>query len=438
MSSRWRAFLQRSKRGIGSFFERRSSLSNPSDWLLKAFLDELSSVAGVSVTPLKAMGVATIYSIVRTTARTLSTLPLKLIQTRNGQKALARDHQLFDLVTSAPNDFMTAADFLGAMEGNRTLRGNAFAQIVRTGNGVQELIPLQNSKVRWRMTDKGPEYHVDNERIPFNDILHLKDFTETGLYGVATSSHIRDVIGLAIALQDNAAKFFANGSKVADVLATDASLSPDKVEDIATRMRKRKERGEEYSTLVLDAGLKYIITRGSNSDAQMLEARKLQREEIAAAYGIPASKAGILDHATFSNIEQLGTDFVVSYLQPICIQWEQAMNQRLLTSRERQQEGLSFKFSLQGLMRGDAAARSSFYHAGILDGWLTRNEVRQLEDLNSLEGLDEPLVPLNMLILDHLGRPVNPDPRSEEPRGYFPMNPKSKANGHRHAFKTTA
>ena len=290
---------------------------------------------------------------------------------------------------------MTAADFFGALEGNRLLRGNAYAQIIRSTNGIEELIPLQNNKVKYEMTPDGPTYKVDNRIFDHTEILHLRDHTETGLFGIPTVSHVKDVIGLAIALQDNASKFFANGSKVADVLTTDATLSPDQVQGLAKRLKQRKSRGEEYSTLVLDAGLKYAIQRSNNNDAQFMESRRLQREEIAGAFGIPAHKAGILDKATFSNIEQQNIEYVTGFIGPIVTSYEQAMNKWLLTKRERQ-EGFYFKFGLEGLLRGDAASRAQYYHFGILDGWLTRNRVRELEDLNPIEGLDEPLVPANM------------------------------------------
>tara|TARA_B100001123_G_scaffold418147_1_gene521775 strand:+ start:667 stop:1947 length:1281 start_codon:yes stop_codon:yes gene_type:complete len=396
-----------------------SNLENPSDWLKRSLMDHLGSQAGVDVTPLKAMGVATVYSIVRSTSKALSTLPLTLIREVDGEKTPDRRHKLARLLTEAPNDFMTAVDFLGAMEGNRLLRGNAYAQIIRSANGVEELIPLPNSQVTFKMTPEGPVYKVGNKPISYTDILHLKDYSESGVYGVATTSHVREVIGLAVALQENASKFFANGSKVADVLTTDATLSPDQVQQLAKRLKQRKDRGEEYSTLVLDAGLKYAIQRASNNDAQFMEARKLQREEIAAAFGIPASKAGILDHATFSNIEQQNIDYVVNFLTPICKSYEQSFNKWLLTDRERS-EGYYFKFKLQGLMRGDSQARANYYRNGILDGWFTRNEVRELEDLNPIEGLDKPLTPLNMQILDSNGRPlpVPEPPRSLPPPAY--------------------
>lgn len=438
-------FSNRDRRGSGvPGHERRdfSDLKNPADWLLDAFLGELTASAGVRVTPLSAMGVSTVYAIVRVTSEALSTLPLELIRVADGKRERVTNHTLHDLLTYAPNDFMTPVDFLSTLEGHRTLRGNAYAQIIRSGDGViRELVPMHNLDVRFQFTKGRPHYSVNGDEIPFADVLHLRGYSENGLIGVNPTSHLRNVIGLAIALQDNAGKFFANGSKVADVLSTDADLTPKQIAAMTDRMKRRKAEGEEYSTLVLDNGLKYVAYRSENRDSQMMEARRLQREELAAAFGIPASKIGILDHATFSNIEQLGIDFVVSYLQPIAIRWEQTLAQRLLTPRERA-EGLRLKFDLSGLMRGDAAARSAYYHNGILDGWLTRNEVREREMLNPLDGLEEPLVPLNMLILDHIGRPVNPDPAAApETKGFYPLTTDQRirknhtTNGHRKTFK---
>jgi HK97 family phage portal protein len=371
-------------------------LANPADWLLESILGDLSSMSGVSVTPLKALGVSTVYSVVNVTANALSTLPLVIYQKKDGQKTPATNHPLNDLVSCSPNEFMTAADFFTAQEANRTLRGNSFAQIVRNGRGeVVELIPLENEYVQYNLTTTGPVYYYKTHSLSFQEVLHVKGLTFNGHLGAATTSHVRDVIGLAIALQDNAGKFFANGSKVADVLGTDARLSPDQRADLAKVFRDRKEKGEDYSALILDNGLKYVAHRSENRDSQMMEARRLQREEIAAAFGIPASKVGILDSATFSNIEQLGIDFVISYLQPICVKWEQALNQRLLTKPERQ-NGLYFKFDLRGLMRGDATARAAYFSTMINAGVMVRNEARLEEELNPLPGLDEPLAPLNM------------------------------------------
>ena len=395
------------------------------------------------------MGVATVFAIVKVTSETLSTLPLNLVRkSADGKESHpVFDHPLFELIDCAPNDFMSPVDWLATVEGHRTLRGNGFTQIARHADGtIAELIPLHNTQVRYQFDTRAqrPRYWVDREEIPYEDMLHVKGYSENGLVGVNPTSHLRDVIGLAIALQDNASKFFANGSRVADILSTDADLKVQQINQLESRLQRRKELGEEHSTLILDNGLKYVRLRSENHDSQMMEARKLQREEIAGAFGIPLSKVGILDHATFSNIEQLGIDFVVSYLNPIAVRWEKQMNLRLLSKRDRL-DGLRLEFDLTSLMRGDADARQKYYHGAILDGWLTRNEVRKREGLNPIDGLDEPLVPLNMLILDSLGRPVNPVP---ETNGFHPLKPGPTAdrlqiptpqkNGNRRTFKTTA
>ncbi len=389
-----------------------STLANPNDELLDAILSGLSTLSGVKVTELSALGVATVFSCVNVLSRTVSTLPLVVYQERNGEKHRAPGHPLYDLMKVSPNPEMTAADFLGATMFNLALRNEAFGFVSRNRGGeVTQIVPVLPKDIR-RKRDGGSDgnelrFHVKGVPYDAERILDIRGLTNNGLNGVDMLGTVGEVIGLARALQDNAAKFFGNGQKISDVLSTDKALTNEQVNRLREQMLDRKRRGDDYTTLILEEGMKYITHRSENKDSQFQEAREHQDKKIASLWGIPPHKVGILSDATFSNIEHQNIEWVVDCILPYLVRIEQAMNLRLLTASERRQ-GYYVEFLVEGLLRGDVKSRYEAYAIGRQWGWLSVNDIRRKENMNPIEGGDVYLTPLNMVDSQ------NPQPQPEQ------------------------
>lgn len=376
-----------------------SGLAAPERWLIEALFGGISSAAGVKVTPLRAMGVSTVYACVNRIAGTVSTLPLKLCQkTPEGGSRDATELPLYSLMHDQPNPEMTSATFRRTMQANKSLRNVAFAYIVFNGLGeVVELVPIPP----WEITFQRPPgsidlvYTVRGQIVPPKNILHLKGMTLDGVWPLDMTGMMRDTIGLAIALQDNAAKFFANGSRAGATLEHPGKLSAKSAARLKESFEKNyKGTDKAYSTLLLEEGMKLVSQRETSSDSQMEESRKRQSQEIAQFYGVPPHKVGILDNATFGNIEEQNIEYVVDCIVNEITEWEQTMNMKLLTVEQRA-EGYYFCFVVDGLLRGSITTRYAAYAVARNWGWLSRNDIRKLENMSPIKGGDDYDIPPN-------------------------------------------
>lgn len=387
---------------INPFRAGTSTLSNPDQWLVDAILGGMSTAAGVTVTPLKALGVSTVFACVNRVSQSVATIPLKLYRSLpGGGRVEATEHPLFSLLHDSPNPEMTSGDFRRAVQSHLTLRNNGYALIVRNGLGqVSELWPIDYADVQVRRNSvtRELEYTVQGKAVHASQVLHLRSMTVNGILGLDTVSTGRDTIALAIALQDNASKFFANGSRPGSILEHPGVLG----DEAAKRLRESFERlykGSEnaYKVAVLEEGLKFVSNRTDNKDSQFLESKKEQSLAICQLFGIPPHKVGILDNATFSNIEHQNIEYVQDTLLSACSAWEQTLNMKLLTEIERRT--YSFGFVLDGLLRGDIKTRYEAYAIARNWGWLNADDIRGLENMNPLpDGKGKVyLQPLNMV-----------------------------------------
>ena len=405
-------------------FRNTSRLYAPDADLVAAILGGLSSASGVTVTPLKALGVSTVFACVNRVGQSVATIPLKLYRTLpDGGRVEAREHPLYTLLHDSPNPEMTSGDFRRAVQSHLSLRNNGYALIVRNGmRQVAELWPLEYADVQVRRATVAPfalEYTVRGTVYQADSILHLRSMTTNGIVGLDTISTARDAIALAIALQDNAGKFFANGSRPGSILEHPGVLG----EEAAKRLRDSFEglyKGSEnaYKVAVLEEGLKYVSNRTDNVDSQFLESKKQQALEVCQLFGIPPHKVGILDNATFSNIEHQNIEYVQDTLLSACSAWEQSLNMKLLTEVERRT--LSFGFVLDGLLRGDIKTRYEAYAIARTWGWLNADDIRALENMNPLpSGKGQVyLQPLNMV--EAGTPPAGTPPASESPSDLIP------------------
>jgi HK97 family phage portal protein len=394
-----------------------TTLTNPDPWLVETLISR-ASASGVRVNPLTALGVPTVFACVNAISRSISSIPIQLYRRRpDGGRDLAVDHPLYTLLHDAPNEDMTSADFRRAVQANATLRNSGYALIIRDGMGtVVELQPIANHDIYpFYATEDAPlQYMLKGVPVAKERILHIRGLTLNGISGLDAVLMTKDAIGLAIALQDHASRYFPNASSPSLFLTTPGNLSKDQLELIREELLARSAGGANaHRPMVLSNGTTAsAVSAPDNQKGQFLEAKIYQDKCICQSFGVPQIKAGITDAAHYNNVEQENQNYITDTLMPWAVQWEQAMNQRLLTQRERGR--YFFKFQLSGLLRADAVSRATYYEKMLQNGIFTRNEVRQLEDRNAVEGGDNFVISQNVQLLDSTGAPM-PKPAQAQP-----------------------
>lgn len=362
------------------------------DW--KPF-QSLSDFAGVSVSHEDALKFSAVFSAIRIQSENIASLPKVIYEdTLNGKKS-RKDHPVYNLIHYQPNPVMNDYTFWAYMGACVNGWGNAYA-IIETANGFPvNLWAVHPSEVRPFIDRKELYYEVKAK--PFEgtyhsrEMLHFKLFSIDGINGIDPISMHKQSIAVGLAGDKFSAEFFEKRGAIKGVLETEQSLG-DKAYNLF--MNRFKSEGN-HGTPLLEYGIKYKPVSISPDSAQALQTRQFQIQDIARIFNIPPHMLGDLSRSTFSNIEHQDIQYVKYSLRPLVKMLETELEHKLFTSEEKGK--LNVKFSLDGLLRGDMTARSAFYHNGILDGWMTRNEARDWENLTPLSGLDEPFTPANML-----------------------------------------
>lgn len=392
-----------------------------------------SSMAGQTVTERTAMQNTAVYACVRVLAEGLAELPLHVYQfTDDGGKQRAIKHPLYSLLHDAPNPEMTSFIFRETIMNHLLLWGNAYAQIIRNGQGqITGLYPLMpdrmdvnrasNGELYYTYTQNYDDYLAKNKSkqviLLSDEVLHIAGLGFDGLIGYSPIAMAKNAIGLSMAAEQYGSTFFKNDATLGGVLE-----HPNVVKD-PERLRKSWQSqfsgSNNHSIAVLEEGMTFHQLSIPPDQAQFLDTRKFQLDEIARIFRVPPHMVGDLDRSTFSNIEQQSLEFVKYTLNPWCIRWEQAMCQQLLSPTD--QRKYFIKFNVDGLLRGDYESRMNGYAIGRQNGWLSANDIRELEDLNRIptaEGGDEYLVNGNMLPLNQAGKfySSQPSKESEEPK----------------------
>lgn len=365
--------------------------------------------SGAVVSPDTAMRISAFYACLRVLAESLAQVPCILYRKTPTGKEKAEDHSLFHLLHESPNGFQTAFDFFELMQIFLGVRGNAYALKTVVRGELRELLPISPDRVTVRQQpDWSVIYDVsmpDGSIVPTppERMFHVPGLGFDGVRGLSPLLYHKETLGVAIQLTRHTARIFKNGAHIGGVLEHPQRLSPEAYQ------RLRESFDEKYAgvsnahkTLLLEEGTKFNGTGGMNSkDAQYIETRKFTRSEIASIFRVPPHMIGDLERATFSNIEQQALEFVLYTMTPWFRRFEQRIAMQLLTNKEK--PDYFVRFRINDLLRGDMKTRFSSYNLGILSGWLSRNEVRDMEDMNKEDGLDEFLTPVNMQ------DPNNPD-----------------------------
>ena len=358
-----------------------------------------ATAAGVAVSAESAMRLSTVYKCVRVRAETIGMLPLMIYKRRDdGGKEPATDHPLYGLLHDQPNPWQTSMQWRQMMQSHVDLRGNGYSQIVSRAGKPVALLPLHPDSVTIEVMPSGmPRYKVKQkgggeEVLLPGEIIHLAGLTSDGYCGMNPIEAQREAIGAGIASRDYGSAYFRNGAKAPMWIKM-----PGKFKDADTRRKWVADFGNAYSGTntgrvpVLEGGMELNSLPLSNVDAQFIESRKYSDTDIAGLFRVPPHKIGNLDRATWGNIEHQQLDFVTDAVLPSCVMWEQTLLRDLDFG-----DGYFAELKVDMLLRGDTKTRYEAYGKGIQDGWLTRNEARRMENLNPLDGLDDPLQPLNM------------------------------------------
>ena len=349
--------------------------------------------SGKRVTDRTALQHIAVYACVRVLSEAIAQLPLHVYKYNDKGKERVLQHPLYFLLHDQPNPEMTSFVFRETLMSHLLIYGNAYAQIIRNGRGdVIGLYPLMPDKMKVgrdeknrliyiysRYDEANPNLKEQGDIIFYADeVLHIPGLGFDGLVGYSPIALAKNAIGISIACEDYGASFFGNNANPSGVLEHPGVIkNPDKLRDAWHRAYGGRNA---HKVAVLEEGVKFTPISIPNNEAQFLETRKFQIEEIARMYRVPLHMISDLDHATFSNVEHLSLDFVKYSLDPWIVRWEQSLQKALLSDSEK---GRYFiKFNVDGLLRGDYASRMQGYSIGIQNGFLCPNDVRELEDMN--------------------------------------------------------
>ena len=380
------------------------------------------TTSGKSVTERSAMQMTAVYSCVRILAEAVAGLPLHLYRYNDdGGKEKAIDHPLYRLLHDEPNPEMSSFVFRETLMTHLLLWGNAYAQVIRNGkNEVVALYPLMPNKMSVDRDSSGQLYYSyyrgtdeairDKEHTVIlkpTDVLHIPGLGFDGLVGYSPIAMAKNAIGMAIACEEFGARFFANGAAPSGVLEHPGTIrDPSRLRE--TWQSQFGGASNSGKVAILEEGMKYTPISISPEQAQFLETRKFQINEIARIFRVPPHMVGDLEKSSFSNIEQQSLEFVKYTLDPWVIRWEQSLQRALLGFGEK--EKYFFKFNLEGLLRGDYQSRMNGYAIGRQNGWMSANDIRELENLDRIpaeEGGDLYLINGNMLPLKNAGAFAN-------------------------------
>jgi HK97 family phage portal protein len=380
------------------------------------------TTSGKSVNEFTAMQTTAVYSCVRILSEALASLPLHIYRYKEGGKERVYDHPLYHILHDEPNSEMTSFVFRETLMSHLLIWGNAYVQVIRDGAGrVLGLYPLLPNKVNVgrdksgeifytyaRTSDENPNFKdYGTVVLRKQDVLHIPGLGFDGLVGYSPIAMAKNAVGMTLACEEYGASFFANGANPGGVLEHPGVLKdPKKVRDSWNEVYRGTNNAHKVA--VLEEGMKYQQIGIPPEEAQFLETRKFQINEIARLYRIPPHMVGDLEKSSFSNIEQQSLEFVKYTLDPWVIRWEQALQRSLLLPKEKSEYFI--KLNVDGLLRGDYQSRMNGYSIGRQNGWLSANDIREMEDMNSIsedEGGDLYLINGNMTKLKDAGAFAN-------------------------------
>lgn len=370
-----------------------------------------TSSSGKIVTADKAMQLSAVWACVRLLSESISTLPIKIYKSESdGSRSLAKDHPVHRLLCKQPNIEMTPSRFMLMVVASLCLRGNSFIEKKYIGPKLVALHPLlpQNMVVK-RSDENGMlEYQYTDpltqkkRNIDLKHMMHIRGFGMDGICGMIPVQMGRDVIGSALSVEESAAKIFENGLQSSGFLSSDLSLNDEQRERIRKYLLSFVGSKNAGKMMVLEGGMKYNNVTMNPEAAQMLESRTFSIEEICRWFRVPPFMVGHMDKQSSwaSSVEGMNMQFLTNTLRPLLVNIEQEISRCLLSG----DDDYYAEFSVEGLLRADSAGRASYYTTSLQNGWMSRNDVRKLENLPPIDGGDIYTVQLNLTPIDQLGK----------------------------------
>lgn len=365
------------------------------------------TASGVTVTPNKAMTVATIYACVRLISSAPATLPLAINRRVSDKvRASASDSPVYKLLGEKPNRWQTPSQFKRMMQANMLMAGSATAMKVVSRGRVIELIPLHPARVTTEQGDDLNLVHTytrkDGRKVVLQqgDVFQLVGLSLDGVHGVTPLTYARETIGEALAQANHGASTFRNGARVSGMLTHPGKLGPEAMESLRSSLDTFRAEGErDGKALILEEGMKFERVALTAVDAQWIESRAFTRIEIAMFYGVPPQMIGVNDGVVNAakSLEQQSSGYVAYTLEDYLTMWEEAIKRDLIGEDE---PNVYARFNRAALVKGDLAARWAAYKDALQWGVSSPNEIRALEDQNPREGGDIYYPPPNMTKAD--------------------------------------
>lgn len=367
------------------FSRSTSDLKNPKQFLIDILGGETSSGQSVSEeTSLKFTGV---WSAVDLRSSLLASMPVNVYDKTDSGRIEVND-EIYKILAYQPNPYMNAYDFWMLMNNYLDLWGNAYAVITRSRGKVVALSPVHPSAVTPEATQKEIIYKITNNDLPgfkpvygSSEMLHFRGLSIDGVKGKSPIRNAAEAIGLGLAAEKFGASFFNGNGISRGVLEMDNHLDDASKKAFSEAWKKNSDHG----TPLLEYGIKYKSLSIPPEDAQFLGTREFSMQDIARIFHIPPSLLGDLSRSTFSNIEHSDIQFVKYGLRPMVKRYEKELEVKLLPDRLGER---TIRFNLDGILRGDTAARGAFYSQMRTNKIMTANEIRKLENLNSIDGGD--------------------------------------------------
>lgn len=359
------------------------------------------TASGKAVNERSAMQMSAVYACVRILSEAVAGLPLHLYQYNDtGGKEKALEHPLYTLLHDEPNSEMSAFSFRETLMTHLLLWGNAYAQIIRNGRGeVLALYPLMPDRMTVDRDSRGRLYYEYSRSesdtatlgrkstviLSPTDVLHIPGLGFDGLVGYSPIAMAKQAVGMGLACDEYGASFYANGAQPGGVLEHPGVVKdPKRVRESWNAIYQGSQNAHRVA--VLEEGMSYKPISISPEQAQFLQTRKFQIDEIARIFRVPPHMVGDLDKSSFSNIEQQSLEFVKYTLSPWITRWEQAIHRALLLPDEKKR--FFVRFNVEGLLRGDYQSRMNGYAVARQNGWMSANDIRELENLNRIPAED--------------------------------------------------
>lgn len=375
---------------IKSFVTRTATSSHDEAIWTEMFSFGSKAKSGVTVNPKTALQVSAVFACIRVLSETIASLPLKIYKTIDAGKEAATDHYLYPILHDSPNSYQTSYEFRETMMAHLNMQGNFYAIKEMNGAGkVSNLLILDPSKMTPKLEKGIITYEYtwpDGKGQVFKQeqIWHVKGLSTDGLVGLSPITIARESIGLAISTEEYGARLFSNDARPGGVIEVPGTLKEDAVARLKKGWQDAHAGGANaHKVAIIDGGMQWKSIGFSNDDSQFLETRNFQVEDIARIFRVPSVLIGHPDKtATYASAEQFFLNYVVHTVRPWVAKIEQSANMHLLTEKDRKDHFV--EFSLDGLLRGDAKSRYSFYASARQNKWMSANEVRAKENLNSL------------------------------------------------------